>query len=47
VSAISATTKPTFKMANAGGDIVRETFGTSQSISSTYYMQFGVRYNFN
>ena len=28
VSAISATTKPTFKMANAGGDIVRETFGT-------------------
>lgn len=47
VSAISATTKPTFRLANAQGDIVRETFGTSQTISSTYYMQFGVRYNFN
>jgi hypothetical protein len=46
-SAISATTKPTFKMAQSGGDIVRSTFGTSQTISSTYYMQFGVRYNFN
>ncbi|WP_316804375.1 TonB-dependent receptor domain-containing protein [Pedobacter nototheniae] len=47
VSAISATTKPTFRLANAQGDIVRNTFGTSQTISSTYYMQFGVRYNFN
>lgn len=44
---ISATTKPTFRVATASGDIVRETFGTSQTISSTYYMQFGVRYNFN
>jgi hypothetical protein len=47
VSAISDTTVPTFKMAQSGGDIVRTTFGTSQTISSTYYMQFGVRYNFN
>ncbi|KQC02134.1 TonB-dependent receptor domain-containing protein [Pedobacter sp. Hv1] len=47
VNNISATTKPTFRMAQASGDIVRNTFGTSQSISSTYYMQFGVRYNFN
>jgi hypothetical protein len=47
VSAISATTKPTFKMAQSGGDIVRTTFGSTQTIASTYYMQFGVRYNFN
>lgn len=45
--AISSTTKPTFRLANASGDIVRETFGTTQSILSTYYMQFGIRYNFN
>jgi hypothetical protein len=47
VSLINATTKPTFKMAQSGGDIVRNTFGTTQTITSTYYMQFGVRYNFN
>jgi len=47
VSSINSFTKPTFRLANAQGDIVRETFGTSQTISSTYYMQFGVRYNFN
>ncbi len=45
--AINATTRPTFRVANASGDIVKETFGTSQTILSTYYMQFGVRYNFN
>ena len=44
---ITATTKPTFILGAAQGDIVRDTFGTSQTISSTYYMQFGVRYNFN
>ncbi|WP_432713776.1 TonB-dependent receptor [Pedobacter sp.] len=41
------TTKPTFRMATSNGDIVRDSFGTTQTISSTYYMQFGVRYNFN
>ncbi|WP_025146137.1 TonB-dependent receptor domain-containing protein [Pedobacter jeongneungensis] len=47
VGAINNTTKPTFRLNTANNDIVRETFGTSQTISSTYYMQFGVRYNFN
>ncbi len=47
VSSISATTKPTFIMASSQGDIVRSTFGTSQTISSTFYAQFGIRYNFN
>lgn len=45
-SAISTTVKPTFKLATANGDAVRSTFGTTESITSTYYMQFGVRYNF-
>ncbi|MFC4210981.1 TonB-dependent receptor domain-containing protein [Pedobacter lithocola] len=47
VNAINASTRPTFRVATASGDIVRETFGTSQTTASTYYMQFGVRYNFN
>ena len=47
VAKIDGATRPTFKMAQSGGDIVRTTFGTTQTISSTYYMQFGVRYNFN
>ncbi|WP_316765589.1 TonB-dependent receptor domain-containing protein [Pedobacter frigiditerrae] len=46
-TAVNATTRPTFRMAQSNGDIVRETFGTTQSISSTFYMQFGLRYNFN
>jgi len=45
--AISNTQAPIFNLAQSGGDLVRSTFGTTQSISSTYYMQFGVRYNFN
>jgi hypothetical protein len=47
VSDISATTAPTFRLNTTGGDVVRSTFGTTQSFTSTYYMQFGVRYNFN
>eukprot|EP01136_Pigoraptor_vietnamica_P014511 Opistho-1_new@56772 len=46
-TSVNATTRPTFRMNQAQGDIVRETFGTSQTISSTFYMQFGIRYNFN
>lgn len=48
-NAVNATTKPTFRLNSSPvtGDIVRSTFGTSQTIASTYYMQFGVRYNFN
>jgi hypothetical protein len=47
VALISETVKPTFKLAQVGGDVVRSTFGTTQTITSTYNMQFGVRYNFN
>ena len=44
---VASTVKPTFRMAANQGDIVRESFGTTQTVASTYYMQFGVRYNFN
>jgi outer membrane receptor protein involved in Fe transport len=47
IGLISATSAPTFKLNPINGDVVRSTFGTTQSVSSTYYMQFGVRYNFN
>ncbi|RZK92672.1 MAG: TonB-dependent receptor [Pedobacter sp.] len=47
VSSINNTTRPTFRMGATSNDLTRTTFGTSQTISSTYYMQFGVRYNFN
>ena len=47
VASVSNTVKPTFRINNTQGDIVRETFGTSQTVTSTYFMQFGVRYNFN
>lgn len=47
VTAINNTTRPTFRMGATSNDLTRTTFGTSQTISSTYYMQFGVRYNFN
>jgi outer membrane receptor protein involved in Fe transport len=45
-NAVSPTVKPTFKLATTNGDVIRSTFTTNTSISSTYYMQFGVRYNF-
>lgn len=40
-------TRPTFRLNSNSGDIVRTTFGTAQTISSTYYAQFGFRYRFN
>ncbi|WP_207532531.1 TonB-dependent receptor [Desertivirga arenae] len=49
VSSLSPTgsVKPTFRLANAQGDIVRNTYSTNQTISSTYYLQMGLRYRFN
>lgn len=43
------TVKPTFQMApnSYTNDILKDTYGVSQTILSTYYMQFGVRYSFN
>lgn len=39
-------TKPTFNIGYANGDAVRSTTYTNETISSTYYMQFGVRFSF-
>lgn len=46
-SSISNTVKPTFLLASSQNDIIKETFVPNQTFTSTYYMQFGVRYNFN
>ncbi|MBE8715064.1 TonB-dependent receptor [Sphingobacterium hungaricum] len=40
------TTKPTFNIGYANGDAMKSTSFTNESITSTYYMQFGVRINF-
>ncbi|MBC7757847.1 MAG: TonB-dependent receptor [Phormidesmis sp. FL-bin-119] len=39
-------TRPTFNMNVFDNKLVEGTFGTTQSFLSTYYMQFGFRYNF-
>lgn len=43
----TGTTKPTFKLAPTNGDIIRDRFRDNQTTTSTYYMQVGVRLNFN
>ena len=40
-------TKPTFRMGNMNGDIIREAQRPNETISSTYYMQFGLKFKFN
>lgn len=41
------TVKPTFRLANDRGVPVSETFRNNINLSSTYYMQLGIRYIFN
>jgi hypothetical protein len=41
------TTKPTFRLQTDRGNPVSETYRDNNSITSTYYMQFGLRYIFN
>ncbi|MBB4600592.1 outer membrane receptor protein involved in Fe transport [Hymenobacter luteus] len=41
------TTRPTFRLQLDRGGLVQETFRRNLSVSSTYYMQVGVRYIFN
>lgn len=43
----TGTTIPTFRMGYANGDIIRELQRPNETISSTYYMQFGVKFKFN
>lgn len=48
VSALTpgGTTRPTFWLNTFNNKPVDSTFGTTQTFASTYYMQFGFRYNF-
>lgn len=41
------TVKPTFQLATDRNALVTETFRDNVSVTSTYYMQFGLRYIFN
>jgi outer membrane receptor protein involved in Fe transport len=41
------TQRPTFRLAPDRGQLVSETFRDNLTLSSTYYMQFGLRYIFN
>jgi hypothetical protein len=41
------TIKPEFQLATDRGQIITRTFRDNQTISSTYYMQLGLRYLFN
>lgn len=43
----NGTTVPTFRMGAANGDIIKERYRVNQTISSTYYMQIGLRVKFN
>ncbi|MEO6069645.1 MAG: carboxypeptidase regulatory-like domain-containing protein [Chitinophagaceae bacterium] len=40
-------TRPTFQLATDRNHIIKDTFRKNLSLSSTYYMQFGLRYIFN
>ena len=42
----TGTTVPTFRMALANNQVITKTFRDNVSITSTYYMQFGLRYLF-
>ncbi|RAK65761.1 TonB-dependent receptor [Hymenobacter edaphi] len=41
------TTRPTFRLANDRGNPITSTFRNNNALTSTYYMQFGLRYIFN
>lgn len=44
---ISNTVAPTFRLMLDGNNLPEKTYRVNESISSTYYMQFGVRFSFN
>lgn len=41
------TIKPTYRLALDRGALIKDTFRNNVGLSSTYYMQFGIRYIFN
>ncbi|WP_293925849.1 TonB-dependent receptor [Sphingobacterium sp. UBA6320] len=38
---------PTFRLNGANGDVIRSTTRVNETITSTYYMQFGIKFKFN
>jgi len=44
---VQGNVKPQFRLNGANGDVIRETTRVNQTIASTYYMQFGVKFKFN
>ncbi len=44
---VGGTVAPKYRLASFNQELVTSSFSDNQTISSTYYMQFGVRYNFN
>ncbi|MEZ4903496.1 MAG: hypothetical protein R2822_17890 [Spirosomataceae bacterium] len=44
---VGGTIKPTYRLALDRGALIKDTFRNNVGLSSTYYMQFGVRYIFN
>lgn len=47
VASVSDNSAPTFRLALDGSNLPSKTYRVNETISSTYYMQFGVRFNFN
>jgi len=43
----AGTTVPTFQLNSNNGDAIKSTSYTRETMSSTYYMQFGVKFSFN
>jgi hypothetical protein len=44
---VQGNVNPTFKLNGANGDVIRSTTRVNETISSTYYMQFGIKFKFN
>jgi len=44
---VEGNVKPEFRLNGANGDVIRETTRVNQTITSTYNMQFGVKFKFN
>lgn len=43
----NSSTKPTFRLNTVNGSLISQSNRVNASITSTYYMQFGLRYSFN
>ncbi|MEN5378533.1 TonB-dependent receptor [Sphingobacterium kitahiroshimense] len=44
---VQGNVNPTFRLNGANGDVIRATTRVNETITSTYYMQFGIKFKFN